>query len=94
MINMEHVIEITEGTNVVALVHVERDGRISRVAATPSGYSHVHKWKVKSRAEAILRKLSPEDQRAARIVSTWGGYCYGSKSTVPGLNHAPKGIRG
>ena len=91
---MEHVIEITEGTSVVALVHVERDGRITKTLPTPSGYSHVHKWKVKARAEAVLRRLSPADQAAARIVQTFGGYCYGSKSTVPGLNHAPKGIRG
>ena len=91
---MEHVIELLEGSNVIALVHVERDGRVTRVPATPAAYSHVHKWKVKSRAEAIVRKLSPEDQRAARIVSTWGGYCYGSKSTVPGLKHNPKGVRG
>ena len=92
---MEHVIEITNGQNeVVHLVHVERDGSITKTLPTPAGYSHVHKWTNKSRAEAVIRKLSPTDQAAARVALTFGGYVYGSKSSVPGLKHNPKGIRG
>lgn len=93
---MDHVIELTDATKetVIALVHVERDGRITKTLPTAAGYAHVHKWTVKRRAETVVRQLSPQDQAVARIALTFGGYCYGTKSSVPGLKASPKGIRG
>jgi len=91
----EYVIEIVgvDGT-VQYLVHVERDGRITMMRPSPAGYSHVHKWRVKARAEKVAMQVTPPVGMTLRIVPTYGGFVYGSKSTVPGLKVAPKGIRG
>lgn len=74
---MEYLIEITDGTNVTHLVQVERDGVTSNVKATPSAYSFCTKFKVKSRAENVAKKIPN-----ARVVPSFGGFVYGTKSNV------------
>lgn len=75
---VEYVIEILLGDELVELLHVEKDGRFSRIPATPAGYAHARKFRVKARAEAYAAKCA----HTTRVVGTYGGYVYGSKSTV------------
>jgi hypothetical protein len=75
---VEYVIEVMYGDAVVGLVHVERDGQLTRMKPTPDGYSHVKKFRVKARAEAIATNVAN-----SRLAATYGGFIYGSKSTVP-----------
>lgn len=73
----EYVIELMNGAFVVALVHTERDGRLTQVKPTPENYAHVTKYRMKARAEGVAAKFP-----SARVAATYGGYVYGSKSTV------------
>lgn len=75
---VEYVIEILLGDERIELLHVEKDGRFSRMPATPAGYAHVRKFRVKARAEAYAAKCS----HTTRLAATYGGYVYGSKTSV------------
>lgn len=74
---VEYVIELVNGGQVIALLHTERDGSLTKVKPTQDGYAHVSKYRVKARAQKIADKYS-----SARLAATYGGYVYGSKSTV------------
>lgn len=74
---VEYVIELVNGAFVVALVHTERDGRITQLKPTPENYAHVSKYRVKARAEGVAAKFGN-----ARLAATYGGFTYGAKSTV------------
>ena len=74
---VEYVIEFVSGGQVIALLHTERDGSVTKVKPTHDGYAHVSKYRVKARAEKISNKHS-----GTRVVPTFGGYVYRSKSTV------------
>lgn len=77
---VEYVIELVEGDVVVALLHTERDGSHSRVKPSFDGYSHVRKYRVKERAQKIADKFP-----GARLAQTYGGYAYGTKTSVAPL---------
>lgn len=74
---IEYVIELLNGTEVVALVHQERDGRVVTVKPSPAAYAHVSKWRVKTRAERVAGAFPN-----ARLAATYGGFVYGAKSSV------------
>jgi hypothetical protein len=74
---VEYVIELINGDLVVALVHRERDGRLVTVKPSVEAYMHVTKFRVKDRAQAVADKY-----HNARLAATYGGYVYGSKTTV------------
>jgi len=77
---VEYVIELLSGADVIALVHRERDGRLTKVKPTPEAYAHVTKFRIKDRALAVADKYPN-----ARVAATYGGYVYGSKSSVAPL---------
>lgn len=75
---VEYVIEFVSNGQVIALLHTERDGSFTRVKPTVDGYAHVTKYRVKARAEAVSKK-----HFGTFLAATYGGFVYGSKSTVP-----------
>ena len=74
---IEYVIELLESGQVIALLHTERDGSHTKTRPTVDGYAHVSKYRVKARATKVA-----DNYHNARVVPTFGGYVYGSKSTV------------
>lgn len=74
---VEYVVELVTNGFVIALVHRERDGRLTTVKPSVDGYMHVSKYRAKDRALAVADKY-----HNARVAATYGGYVYGSKSTV------------
>lgn len=75
---VEYVIELVNSAGeVIALLHTERDGTHTRVKPSFDGYSHVKKYRVKERAEKVAAKFVD-----ARLAQTYGGYVYGSKTSV------------
>lgn len=77
---VEYVIELIAGGEVVALLHKERDGQLTKLKPSLDAYMHVSKFRSKERAERVIRMFGA----GARLASTWGGYVYGSKSTTTG----------
>jgi len=77
---VEYVIELLNGATVVALVHKERDGHLTTVKPSSDGYMHVSKYRAKDRALAVADKY-----HNARVAATYGGYVYGSKTSVTPL---------
>lgn len=77
---VEYVIELVNGGFVVALVHREKDGRLTQVKPSPEAYMHVSKFRVKERAQKVADKY-----HNARLAQTYGGYVYGSKTSVAPL---------
>jgi hypothetical protein len=74
---VEYVIELLAGAIVIALVHRERDGRLVTIKPSIDAYMHVTKFRIKERAQAVADKY-----HSARLAATYGGYVYGSKTTV------------
>jgi hypothetical protein len=74
---VEYVIELVNGDVVVALVHRERDGRLVTVKPSVDAYMHCTKFRIKDRAQAVADKYPN-----ARLAATYGGFVYGSKTTV------------
>ena len=70
------VIEVIRD-DVPYFAHVENDGRISLVRATPASYGYISKWRSKERALKVLAKV-PEGQ----LVQTFGGYVFSSKHEI------------
>jgi hypothetical protein len=70
------VIEVIKD-DVPYFAHLEKDGRISMVRATPASFGYVSKWRAKERALKVLAKV-PD----GHLVQTYGGYVYSSKSEI------------
>ena len=73
----EYIIEIMSGDAVAALLHIERDGRKSRLSATATNYMYVRKFRSR---DAAVRAAAGTSE--ARIVPSYGGYIAGTKRTV------------
>lgn len=70
------VIEVIRD-DVPYFAHIEKDGRISMVRATPASFGYVSKWRSLDRAKKILAKV-PD----GNLVQTFGGYVYSDKSSI------------
>lgn len=88
---MEYVVEVLNGAgDIIYVVKLERDGRVSWSIPTPAAYEYATKFKVKSRAKKIASLaanallVQGKDFGSVQVSPYFGGIVTGTKSSVTG----------